>query len=161
MPHVLPFYCTPFSATVGDKPVARPYTPIDADERGVLNLLVKSYPNGNLSKKFAELKVGDTMEIKGPSPKYKYEPNTIREAYLIAGGTGITPMLQMAEGILDNPADKTNVQLVFGNVEEKDILLREKLDGLAKKYPNRFNVKYILDKVSHLLPSNEQPRYIF
>lgn len=65
---------------------------------------------------------------------------------MIAGGTGITPMLQLAEGILKNPADKTKVSLIFGNVEEKDILLKPELDALAKQFPGRFSVKYTLDK---------------
>ena len=34
----------------------------------------------------------------------------------IAGGTGITPMLQVASEVLRNPYDKTEVSLVFGNV---------------------------------------------
>lgn len=34
----------------------------------------------------------------------------------IAGGTGITPMLQVVSEVLRNPEDKTEVSLVFGNV---------------------------------------------
>lgn len=39
-------------------------------------------------------------------------------------GTGITPMLQVADHILDNPADRTKVSLLFANVSEGDILLK-------------------------------------
>jgi len=51
---------------------------------------------------------------------------------MIAGGTGITPMLQVLHEVLDNPADTTQVSLVFANVTEEDIMLRKELDGLAE-----------------------------
>ena len=42
------------------------------------------------------VKEGDVMEIKGPFPKFNYVPNMRREIGMIAGGTGITPMLQVS-----------------------------------------------------------------
>jgi ferredoxin-NADP reductase len=54
----------------------------------------------------------------------------------IAGGTGITPMLQVANEVLRNPDDKTEVSLIFGNVSEDDILLRKEIDKLAKQHKN-------------------------
>jgi cytochrome-b5 reductase len=92
------------------------------------------------------LKVGDTLEIKGPFPKYFYKANTIDEAGLIAGGTGITPMLQLIRKILDNPADKTKINLIFANNSTKDILLKDELDKLAKEHSDRFKVKYVIAK---------------
>ena len=68
-----------------------------------------------------------------------------RNVPLAAGGSGITPMQQVIEEILNNPEDKTQVSLVFANTEEKDILLRERFDELAKKHGN-FHVHYNLDK---------------
>ena len=37
----------------------------------------------------------------------------------MAGGTGITPMLQVIDAVLDNKADKTKLSLVFANTTEK------------------------------------------
>jgi len=130
-------------AHIGDKDVVRPYTPY-ADKKGELTLLVKTYPNGTMSKHFDELRVGDSLELRGPMPKFNYEPNMFDSVTLIAGGTGITPVLQLAEAILKNPADKTKVQLVFANVSKEDIVLKEYLDGLAKN--PQFKVNYIIDK---------------
>ena len=47
------------------KDVIRPYTPINQSERGVMTLLVKRYDAGVMSKHMHNLKVGDTLEIKG------------------------------------------------------------------------------------------------
>lgn len=50
----------------------------------------------------------------------------------IAGGSGITPMFQVAQEILSNPDDKTQVSLIFANQTEDDIILRKELDNFAK-----------------------------
>lgn len=54
----------------------------------------------------------------------------------IAGGSGLTPMLQVIQGIVGNPEDKTQVTFVFANKTEEDIILRKELDELAKKHDN-------------------------
>ena len=38
---------------------------------------------------------------------------------MIAGGTGITPMLQVIREILSNPEDKTEISLIFANQSEQ------------------------------------------
>ena len=55
---------------------------------------------------------------------------------MLAGGTGITPMLQVLEEIARNPKDKTETHLVFANVSGKDVLMKETIDKLVKEHPN-------------------------
>ncbi|ORX54381.1 ferredoxin reductase-like protein [Hesseltinella vesiculosa] len=132
-------------AEINGKQISRSYTPTSADEdTGHFDLLIKSYPTGNISKLFGELKVGDSMSIRGPKGNFNYTPNLVRHIGMIAGGTGITPMLQVIRAILRNPEDKTKVNLIFANVNEEDILLRKELDELSAKHAN-FNVKYVLN----------------
>ncbi|KAF7721922.1 hypothetical protein EC973_003935 [Apophysomyces ossiformis] len=69
----------------------------------------------------------------------------VKEIGMIAGGTGITPMLQIVRAIVRNPNDKTKVTLLFGNMTEGDILLREELDQLAEKHPQQFKVYHVLN----------------
>lgn len=42
-----------------------------------------------------ELKVGDSVGIRGPKGNFAYTRNMVRAIGMIAGGTGITPMLQV------------------------------------------------------------------
>ncbi len=65
---------------------------------------------------------------------------------MIAGGSGITPMLQVIREILRNPSDKTKVNLIFGNTSDSDIILKNELEELKKKHPEQFNVEFIVDK---------------
>jgi hypothetical protein len=43
-----------------------------------------------------------------------YPPPSALAAGMMAGGTGITPMLQVVDHIMRNPADKTQVSPVVG-----------------------------------------------
>jgi ferredoxin-NADP reductase len=79
--------------------------------------------------------VGDEVEVKGPFPKLAYTPNMKRAIGMVAGGTGITPMLQVAEEILSNPADKTEVSLIFAS--ECFIMLCIREDEGKKKMKER------------------------
>ncbi|XP_014507143.1 NADH-cytochrome b5 reductase-like protein [Vigna radiata var. radiata] len=125
--------------------VVRPYTPIsDPESKGYFDLLIKVYPEGKMSQHFASLKPGDVVEVKGPIEKLRYTPNMKKQIGMIAGGSGITPMLQVIEAILKNPDDKTQVSLLYANVSPDDILLKQKLDILATSHPN-LKIFYTVD----------------
>ncbi len=94
----------------------------------------------------ASLKVGDTIKVRGPKGAMVYTPNMVRAFGMIAGGTGITPMLQIIRAVIrGRPAgDKTQIDLLFANVNEEDILLKEDLDKLAAE-DKGFRVYYVLN----------------
>ena len=94
----------------------------------------------------AALVPGVTIKVKGPKGQMVYKPNMVREIGMLAGGTGITPMLQIIRAIMKNPEDKTRVTLVYANVTTDDILLKEDLENLAKKYPEKLNLHLVVEK---------------
>lgn len=55
-------------------------------------------------------------------------------------------MYQLARAIFKNPTDRTRVTLVFANISEPDILLKQELHELENTYPQRFKAFYTLDK---------------
>ncbi|CAO3638344.1 unnamed protein product [Cunninghamella echinulata] len=129
--------------------IIRPYTPTSTEEtQGYVDFIIKQYPEGKMSKHIHNLKVGDEIEIKGPIHKYNWDEKPVKNVGMIAGGTGITPMLQVIRRVFD-PASKhkdTKVTLIFGNQTQEDILLKEELDEFSKKFPDRFKVIYALDR---------------
>jgi len=140
--------CLVARAQVEGQTVVRPYTPVSLNhQRGYFDLLVKKYPEpgGLMSRHIHSLKPGDLLEMKGPFKKFDYQKNTVKRIGMIAGGTGITPMLQVIREVLSNPDDNTEINLIFANVTEQDILLRDELDALQYLYPS-FRVYYTLDK---------------
>ncbi|CAN0829918.1 NADH--cytochrome b5 reductase 1 [Linum grandiflorum] len=131
--------------SVGEE-VTKPYTPTTLDsDVGHFELVIKMYPQGRMSHHFREMRVGDSLSVKGPKGRFKYQPGQVRAFGMLAGGSGITPMFQVARAILENPKDHTMVHLIYANVTYDDILLKE-LDGLATRYPDRFKIYYVLNQ---------------
>lgn len=129
------------------KPVIRPYTPVSpSDKPGELSILIKKYDTGKASKYIHEMKEGDALGIKGPIMKFPWKIDQFDEVAMIAGGSGVTPMHQILEHALPNKENKTRFTLIFANVTEKDILLKEQFDEWEKKYPNTFKAVYTVDQ---------------
>lgn len=132
-------------ATISGRSVSRSYTPVSNNsDVGHVGVLVKVYPTGVMTKYLEGLKVGDEVEFRGPKGAMRYTRNLSRYIGMIAGGTGITPMYQVIRAICSDPADNTQVSLLYANDSEADILLKENLDSLAKQYPQKFQVHYVL-----------------
>ncbi|XP_052302323.1 NADH--cytochrome b5 reductase 1 isoform X2 [Populus trichocarpa] len=126
--------------------VIKPYTPTTLDsDVGQFELVIKMYPQGRMSHHFREMQVGHYLAVKGPKGRFRYQPGQVRAFGMLAGGSGITPMFQVARAILENPNDKTKVHLIYANVTYEDILLKE-LDTLAERYSSHFNVYYVLNQ---------------
>lgn len=150
------------SAKIGEETVLRRYTPVSSNfDVGCIKFVIKAYPpcdrfpkGGKMSQYLDALKIGDTIDIRGPVGEFDYMSNgkfTVdgEECYaktmnMIAGGTGITPVMQIAAEILRHPKDTTKMSLIFACREENDLLMRSTLDEWADKFPNKFSVHYIL-----------------
>ena len=60
----------------GVEPVSRPYTPVsDGMARGYVDFVIKVYPEGIMTQYLEQLKVGQTMSMKGPKGKFTYVRN--------------------------------------------------------------------------------------
>jgi len=147
--------------------IKRKYTPTSkVDQKGSFDLVIKIYranvhpkfPEGGILTQYLEsLKIGDKINISGPTGNLTYHGQglvkiqrkdrlqtlKVKEFGLIAGGTGITPMYQIIKSILDNPADKTVVHLLFANKTVSDILIKEELE--AASTDPRIKIYYTLD----------------
>jgi cytochrome-b5 reductase len=135
-------------AYVGGEETRRPYTPTSSDaDLGYFELLIKVYPapHGKMSRHLDSLAVGDTVDVRGPLGKFTYTKNSYSMICMICGGTGITPMWQVFREILADADDTTKLSLIFANVKEDDILLRDELDQMAASEPD-LSVYYVLNE---------------
>ncbi|XP_075898736.1 NADH-cytochrome b5 reductase 2 [Nelusetta ayraudi] len=160
------------SAKVNGALVVRAYTPVSCDEdQGFVDLVLKVYyknshpsfpEGGKLSQHLDKMAIGDSIDFRGPSgllvyngngqfairPDKKSEPKVrkFKHVAMIAGGTGITPMLQLIRRISADPGDNTKCSLIFANQTEKDILLREELEEVKENHADKLNLWFTLDK---------------
>ncbi|KAJ1460937.1 hypothetical protein M885DRAFT_433240 [Pelagophyceae sp. CCMP2097] len=146
--------------------IERKYTPTSSDDdKGFADLVIKVYKagaverfpdGGKMSQHLGNMKVGQTLDISGPwgmieyvgKGNWLYGKKEIKATKIgmMAGGTGITPMLQIIAAALKDPNDTTTLSLIFANQTEADILVRDELEALAKKHPARFTLHYTLDR---------------
>ena len=68
---------------------------------------------------------------------------------MLAAGTGIAPMLQVIQGIVDNEGDETFIHLVYSSQTYEDILMKEDLDNMTAYW--NFSVLYVITKVCCML----------
>lgn len=160
------------SAKIDGNLVVRPYTPVSSDDdKGFVDLVVKIYyknvhpkfpEGGKMSQYLESLRIGDTIDFRGPNGLLVYKGKgsfaikadkksppvmtTAKHVGMIAGGTGITPMLQIISAIMKDPKDETVCYLLFANQTEKDILLRPELEEVLVNNPTRFKRWYTLDR---------------
>ncbi|CAI9740535.1 NADH-cytochrome b5 reductase 3-like isoform X2 [Octopus vulgaris] len=160
------------SATINGELVVRPYTPVSSDDdKGYMDLVIKVYkkgihpkfPNGGkMSQHVDSLTNEDYIDVKGPSGLLTYHGNgefhikpdkksphevvTVKKIGMIAGGTGITPMLQIIKQILKESRHNLEMFLLFANQTENDILLRPDLEKIAEDHPDQFHLWFTVDK---------------
>lgn len=150
------------SANIDGETVLRRYTPISSNyDVGCIKFVIKAYhpcdrfpKGGKMSQHLEKMEIGDTIDMRGPVGEFDYIGNgkfTIdgeeciaHKFNMIAGGTGITPVMQIAAEILRHPEDKTQMSMIFACREENDLLMRSTLDEWAEKFPKKFSVHYIL-----------------
>ncbi|XP_047545847.1 NADH-cytochrome b5 reductase 2 isoform X1 [Vanessa atalanta] len=160
------------SVKIEDDLIIRAYTPVSSDEeKGYVDLVVKVYfknvhpkfpDGGKMSQHLENMKLGDTIDVRGPSGRLQYAgsgaflikklrkdpPVTIatKKLNMIAGGTGITPMLQLVRHICSDASDRTEMRLLFANQTEQDILLRDELEKYQREHPEQFKLWYTIDR---------------
>lgn len=106
-------------ANINGNNIIRAYTPTSSPfQKGSFELLIKAYPDGKLTPYLHSIKVGDVLDIRGPVGRFKYTTNQFGHMGFIAGGTGITPCLQVIRTILEGEEyrnDTTKFTLFFQN----------------------------------------------
>lgn len=159
------------TAKIGEEVVIRSYTPVSSDDdHGYIDLVIKVYfknvhpkfpEGGKMTQHLENMKIGDTIDVRGPSGRLVYKGRgkfsikllrkdppvdyDVKKVVMMAGGSGITPMLQLIRAITKDTTDETQVSLLFANQTEKDILLRDELDEIAKNYPEKVKIWYTVD----------------
>jgi len=99
-----------------------------------IEFCIRYYENGELSPKLAQLKVGDTILLDGPYGKFTLDPKTKRDIVLLAGGTGVAPMMGFIRQIL-NEQMNNQILLLCNAKTSKDLLYKTELEEISNDVP--------------------------
>ena len=117
----------------------RSYTPIRFNG-GVCELMIRVYPDGELTPRLHFVREGDMVEMKGPTGIHRYGEwgagtfkngrkaiEGVRRIGMISGGTGVTPMMQVINHIRADSGDGTEACLLSFNTGEGEIMMESEL----------------------------------
>eukprot|EP00535_Pseudo-nitzschia_heimii_P002684 CAMPEP_0197181276 /NCGR_PEP_ID=MMETSP1423-20130617/5614_1 /TAXON_ID=476441 /ORGANISM="Pseudo-nitzschia heimii, Strain UNC1101" /LENGTH=312 /DNA_ID=CAMNT_0042631503 /DNA_START=371 /DNA_END=1309 /DNA_ORIENTATION=+ len=134
------------------KALSKSYSPVShPNQEGYFDLIVKSYPyheGGGVGKYLCDMDVGSSISAQLKGERVMHGSSAVldrgwKHVGLVAGGTGIAPLLQIARILLEGGGgSKPSVHLLFVNHSREDILGREAIEALAKVHPENFFVTY-------------------
>lgn len=114
------------SYTIASSPTTRDYCEITVkhEEHGT----VSHYLNNQVHE-------GELLQLTGPSGKFTFTEQEAESVVLIAGGVGVTPLMSVVRYLTDR-SWKGEIYFFFACWSEKDIIFREEIEYLQKRYPN-------------------------
>ncbi|CAG8467569.1 3966_t:CDS:2, partial [Dentiscutata heterogama] len=157
-------------AKVKGQMVTRKYSPLEGKISKSFSIYIKIYPTGLLSRHLNKQLLGYEVLVRGPfdlklSPYTGMLPFTVKgsllnpnsldgcwnELYMIAGGTGVTPMLQLIKYHLEQSSKQINevdnykrMNLLYANDTVEDIIDGILLEDLALTSRGQLTVTYCL-----------------
>lgn len=132
---------------VNGKELRRAYSISSAPSSGKLTVGIKKMPKGTFSVYANEsIKAGDVLEVMPPEGRFVFESvSEAKNVAAFAAGSGITPIMSIAQTVLESHAESTFV-LVFGNQSPEETMYLKAVQELQDKYTNRFFVQYIYSR---------------
>lgn len=122
--------------------------PARAAAEGLIRIAVAEIAGGRMSPWLvSHVAVGDTLDVLPPRGEFTYaaQPGPARHA-IVAGGSGITPVLAIAADIL--AADPgTHIELVLANRTPATAVLRQEVAALADATHGRLRVTDVYSRV--------------
>ncbi|XP_019784932.1 cytochrome b5 reductase 4 isoform X2 [Tursiops truncatus] len=144
-----------FKLTITGTEIVKPYTPVSDSlfsefkepvlpNNKYIYFLIKIYPAGLFTPELDHLQIGDYVSVSNPEGNFKISQfQDLEDLFLLAAGTGFTPMVKVLSYALTNIPSLRKVKLMFFNKTEDDIIWRSQLEKLAFK-DKRFDVEFVL-----------------
>ncbi|NMD56488.1 MULTISPECIES: benzoate 1,2-dioxygenase electron transfer component BenC [Tsukamurella] len=125
----------PGSGADGAPDAERSYSFASHPDDEELEFLVKLIPGGGAMSDWltGRAAVGDRVRFRGPLGSF-FLREADRPALLVAGGTGLAPMLSMLRSMRTRDPGRT-VQLLYGVSQDRDVTQLDVLAGLREELP--------------------------
>ncbi|MFG2806513.1 1,2-phenylacetyl-CoA epoxidase subunit PaaE [Streptomyces sp. DT199] len=107
---------------------------------------VRVVPGGLFSSWLVhDVRPGDTVQVMAPTGAFTPDLTTHGHHVLIAAGSGITPMVSIAESVLAADS-RSRVTLLYGNRRTGTVMFADELADLKDLYPTRFQLAHVLSR---------------
>ncbi|MFF9014139.1 2Fe-2S iron-sulfur cluster-binding protein [Streptomyces sp. NPDC014870] len=111
-------------------------------------ITVKKVPGGRGSGWLCErVAAGDELEVLAPAGTFTPAVPG-RDLLLVAGGSGITPVISLAKSAL--VAGEGRVALLYANRDQDSVVFRDELRDLAEDFAGRFTLTHWLESLQGL-----------
>lgn len=97
---------------------------------------VRHEPGGVVSGYLCErVHEGELLQVTAPSGKFTFIGQDADSIVLIAGGVGVTPMMSVIRYLTER-SWFGDIYLIYGSKSEEEVVFREELEYLKRRYPN-------------------------
>jgi ring-1,2-phenylacetyl-CoA epoxidase subunit PaaE len=113
-----------------------------------VHITVKRIEDGRVSNHLNDtIQEGDELAVLGPSGNFTVEPRSVnaRHLVMIAGGSGITPIMSILETVL-RVETGSRVTLIYGNRGWDDVIFRDRLGRLCDEFGERLVIDHVLER---------------
>ena len=110
-----------------------------------LSVGVKRIEDGVFSSYALTLKAGDTLDVMTPEGRFTAPVGGENDYLLLAAGSGITPILSIAQSVLEEEPGST-VTLCYANRSTDQVMFRQVIDDLKDRYMTRFLLTHVMDE---------------
>ena len=132
----LPGQFVTFTVRPIDQTIKRSYTIASSPtRRDYLEVTVKREEHGTVSSFLHGVHEGDTLQVTGPSGTFTFIGEGANSIVLVSGGVGVTPMMSVLRYLTDR-SWSGEVFFIYGCRTDKDVIYREELEYLQRRYPN-------------------------
>jgi ring-1,2-phenylacetyl-CoA epoxidase subunit PaaE len=106
---------------------------------------VREVPGGAISGWLVrEVCPGDRVEVQPPAGSFVLDAEVGSAHVLIAGGSGITPILSIAASALARPG--TRATLLYGNRRASSVMFADEVADLKDAHPDRLQLVHVLSR---------------
>ncbi|QEH36242.1 3-ketosteroid-9-alpha-hydroxylase reductase subunit [Aquisphaera giovannonii] len=125
------------SMPVEGRRLARSYTIASSPTNaGYCEITVKREEKGSASRHLHDVvREGDLLDVSAPAGRFTFTGADASGVVLIAGGVGITPLMAKIRYLTDIGWPGA-IDLVYGTRTEDDVIFREELEHLRRRFPN-------------------------
>ncbi len=111
-------------------------------------ITIKRVANGEVSRYWHDrVQIGTTLNALPPAGRFTPDASDgqPRDIFLLAAGSGITPLFSVLKYILTNEP-KSRVTLLYASRRERSIIFNKQLGKWQKRYPKRLEIIHILSQ---------------